>query len=332
MATIIKRGDKWRVQINKKGIRKNATFSTKVEASRWAISVESQIEAGEYSSIPKMTFAELIDKYVAEVTVNKGGAREESLRLNRIAKTPLGTVELEDLSKEHFEKWQDKRLTEVSVLSVLRERVSLSAVVSQAIKWEFLKSNPLSLVDKPKEPPPRTRRYSQDEIDRLLFVSGFDFDKQPETMISRVGASILFAIETAMRAGEICNLKWEDVDFNKSTAFLPKTKNGFARTVPLSSTAIKILRHLEKVKSECNQTVFQVKSSSHDAIFRKMKELAGLADQDLHFHDTRREALSRLAKKVDVMTLAKISGHRDIKILLNTYYAPDMSDVAGILG
>ncbi len=80
MATIIKRGDKWRVQINKKGIRKNATFSTKVEASRWAISVESQIEAGEYSSIPKMTFAELIDKYVAEVTVNKGGAREESLR------------------------------------------------------------------------------------------------------------------------------------------------------------------------------------------------------------------------------------------------------------
>ena len=63
-----------------------------------------------------------------------------------------------------------------------------------------------------------------------------------------------------------------------------------------------------------------------------MKELAGLADQDLHFHDTRREALSRLAKKVDVMTLAKISGHRDIKILLNTtYYAPDMSDEAELL-
>ncbi|VTU08520.1 Uncharacterised protein [Actinobacillus indolicus] len=143
MATIIKRGDKWRVQINKKGIRKNATFSTKVEASKWAMSVESQIEAGEYSPIPKMTFAELIDKYVSEVTINKGGAREESLRLNRIAKTPLGCIELEDLGKEHFEKWQNKRLTEVSVLSVLRERVSLSAVVSQAIKWEFLKSNPL---------------------------------------------------------------------------------------------------------------------------------------------------------------------------------------------
>ena len=235
------------------------------------------------------------------------------------------------MSKADFEKWQEQRLTEVSVLSVLRERVSLSAVVTQAIKWEFLKNNPLSLVEKPKEPPPRTRRYSQEEIDRLLFVSGFDFENLPETMISRVGASVLFAIETAMRAGEICHLKWENVNFEKSTAFLPKTKNGFARTIPLSSMALKILKHLERVKSEENLTVFQVKSGSHDAIFRKMKELAGLVEEDLHFHDTRREALSRLAKKVDVMTLAKISGHRDIKILLNTYYAPDMSDVAGLL-
>ena len=63
-----------------------------------------------------------------------------------------------------------------------------------------------------------------------------------------------------------------------------------------------------------------------------MKDLAGLGNEDLHFHDTRREACSRLAKKVDVMTLAKISGHRDIKMLLNTYYAPDMKEVALQIG
>lgn len=111
--------------------------------------------------------------------------------------------------------------------------------MTQAIKWEFLKSNPLALVDKPKEPPARTRRYSEEEIERLLFVSGFDFEKEPSTAISRVGVSILFAIETAMRAGEICNMKWGDVNFEQSTVFLPKTKNGFARTVPLSSFAKK---------------------------------------------------------------------------------------------
>lgn len=331
MATMTKRGEKWRVHIRKKGIVKTATFSTKTEASRWAQSIESQINAGEYSPVPQMTFAELIKKYVEEVTIHKGGARSEALRLNRIAKTALGSVDLAELSKQDFETWQEQRLSEVSVLSVLRERVSLSAVISQAIKWEFLKNNPLSLVDKPKEPPARTRRYSQDEIDRLIFVSGFDFEVEPVTLISRVGASVLFAIETAMRAGEICNMKWKDVNFTSATVLLPKTKNGFARTVPLSSFALKILKHLEKVKVD-DDSVFQMKSASHDAIFRKMKALAGLDEADLHFHDTRREALSRLAKKVDVMTLAKISGHRDIKILLNTYYAPDMQEVASLLG
>lgn len=134
MATIRKRGESWRVEIAKKGIRKSAIFSTKTEATKWVLFIESQIDAGEYSPVPKMAFAELIDKYVEEVTVNKGGARSESLRLNRIAKTPLGAVALEDLSKADFERWQEKRLTEVSVLSVLRERGRLSAVVTQAIK------------------------------------------------------------------------------------------------------------------------------------------------------------------------------------------------------
>ena len=62
MATIRKRGESWRVEIAKKGIRKSATFSTKTEATKWALFIESQIDAGEYSSVPKMTFAELIDK------------------------------------------------------------------------------------------------------------------------------------------------------------------------------------------------------------------------------------------------------------------------------
>lgn len=77
-------------------------------------------------------------------------------------------------------------------------------------------------------------------------------------------------------------MRWEDVNFANATVFLPKTKNGFARTIPLSSVAVKILRGLETVKQD-DQTVFQIKSASHDAIFRKMKELTGLDNEDLHF-------------------------------------------------
>ena len=139
---------------------------------------------------------------------------------------------------------------------------------------------------------------------------------------------MLFAVETAMRAGEICNLTWNNVNLEKRTAFLPITKNGSSRTVPLTKAAVKIL---ERLRDEIDQgdTCFQVKSNILDATFRKLKKTANR--EYLHFHDTRREALTRLAKKVDVMTLAKISGHKDIRILQNVYYAPNMEEVAELL-
>jgi integrase len=126
-----------------------------------------------------------------------------------------------------------------------------------------------------------------------------------------------------MRAGEICGLRAQDI--TGRVAHLEKTKNGHARNVPLSSRALEILAQLPKGEA----TLFNVPSASMDALFRKAKARAMI--DDLHFHDSRREALSRMAKKVDVLTLAKISGHRDLRILSNVYYQTDMGEVAGLL-
>lgn len=142
---------------------------------------------------------------------------------------------------------------------------------------------------------------------------------------------MLFALETAMRAGEICNAKWQDLKMDKRLLHLPQTKNGHPRDIPLSSVAMEIIQQMGKIKTDDTDLIFQLKPAQLDANFRKLKVKAALDNANLHFHDTRREALTRLAKKVDVMTLAKISGHRDIKILLNTYYAPNMVDVVKLL-
>lgn len=61
---------------------------------------------------------------------------------------------------------------------------------------------------------------------------------------------------------------------------------------------MKILNHLFLVKSDYDARVFRMSSDTLDKNFRTLKELAGLDDANLHFHDTRREALSRLAKKL----------------------------------
>jgi integrase len=325
MASIRKRGDSWRAEIAKDGVRRSATFATKAEAQAWANKVEHEIVSEKAGVIPDKTFADLLMKYIDEVSVTKRGARQERLKLERIASGVIGGVKLVDFDERHVYKWRDMRLTQVSSSSVSREWSTLSHACNIAYKeWKWLRSNPFSMVKRPADGKARTRRIANDEIEKILFSLGYSDDCTLETQTQRVGAMFLFAIETAMRAGEIVGLTWDNVA--EKTAHLPMTKNGHARTVPLSSKARLILSRLPKDSASC----FNVTSGNLDALFRKAKDKMMI--DDLHFHDTRREALSRLSKKVDVMTLAKISGHRDLRILLNTYYAPDIEETADLLG
>jgi len=134
-------------------------------------------------------------------------------------------IQLETLQSKHFYEWRARRLKEVSVRTVLREWTVLSAVCSQCAKeWGWLRENPMRHVQRPAEPDPRTRRLQEGEFDQLMIATQFDITIPTESKRERIGAAIVFAIETAMRAGEICNIAWEDVDLERRTVHLPKTK------------------------------------------------------------------------------------------------------------
>jgi len=142
---------------------------------------------------------------------------------------------------------------------------------------------------------------------------------------------LLFALQTAMRAGEICKLKWGDVDLERRVCHVRAIehgarKTGMARSVPLSSEAVRILKQMLPIT---NDRVFEVTSQSLDALFRKARNRAMI--DGLHFHDSRAEALTRLSKKLDVMQLAKVSGHKDIKLLHSVYYRETAADMAFLL-
>ena len=130
-----------------------------------------------------------------------------------------------------------------------------------------------------------------------------------------MGAAFLFAIETAMRAGEIIKLTWDKVDLEKRVARLTETKNGTSRNVPLSTEAVRIIKQLPSDADTC----FDLTSPILDALFRKAKARAMI--ENMHFHDTRHEAITRLAKKLDVLDLARMVGHRDLRMLMVYYNA-----------
>jgi integrase len=68
---------------------------------------------------------------------------------------------------------------------------------------------------------------------------------------------VKLALKTAMRRGELLALRWENVNLEAQTAFLPMTKNGSARIVPLSKKAVAIL---EGLPNNRQGTVFPISS------------------------------------------------------------------------
>lgn len=333
MAQITKRGDRWQARVRMRGISQSASFSRKVEAAAWAAQAEADIAAGRLGKAPDRSFGELLEKYRDEVSEHKDGARWERIRINAMESDPLWKVRLPALSQQHFAAWRDRRMAKVSAATVRREWNMLASICTRAVKeWHWLPAHPMRGVSLPPDAPPRTRRIPDDEIERILHACGYLRDEKPETDQAMVGAVFLFAIETAMRAGEICALMWADVDLVRRVAVVRaevqgarKTKT--ARTVPLSVEAVRLI---EQVRGVNPDRVFGLMPASLDTLFRKAKARALV--EGLHFHDSRREALTRMAAKVDVLTLAKISGHKDLRILSNVYYAPDMGDVADRLG
>lgn len=343
MASISKEKTGWRVQIAVQGVRESRTLSTKAEATAWAAQRETEIRTEKSTGVQRgRTVDDAFRRYEKEVSVHKRGGVKEAIRFAAIGRmiidgVPLEDWKLADVTPEVLGKWRDARLKgtaakgftdKVKGSSVNRDFNLLSHVFGTAVKeWKWLAKSPTTDVRRPVDPPSRDRLYTQDEIDRLCMALGIEPDQvEPvKTVSQRIGIAFLFAIETAMRAGEICGLLPKDI--NGPVATLPLTKNGTKRNVPLSSRAIALLKLLPEPGDR--GTVFDLTSESLDALFRKARNRAMITGAT--FHDTRHLAITRLSKKLDVLALARMVGHRDLR-QLQVYYNESAEAMASRLG
>ncbi|AML52338.1 tyrosine-type recombinase/integrase [Falsihalocynthiibacter arcticus] len=314
---------KWQAQVAMQGIRKSKSFEKRVDAKDWAARQEFLIREGEVSGSTE-TMRDALLRYAREVSPSKRGAKWEQLRLEKIARGSLGDVVLRDVQPIDIANWRDMRLREVAAGTVNREMTLLSGVFSIARKeWGIIKVNPMTDVRKPTKPNPRDRRISDEEIALLIENGGGDLGVQ----IGRAIHAFQFAIETGMRAGEIVGLVWDDVNFETRVAKLEMTKNGTGRSVPLSTAAVALLKALPV--GETGGACFAVKSANLDVLFRRVRDRAGI--KNLTFHDSRHEAITRMASKLDVLSLARVVGHKDIR-MLQIYYNETAEQLAQRLG
>lgn len=330
MATFEKRSGHWRVVVRRNGDRRSATFTTKASAVAWAAEQETDIATVKRGGLPRKTWQQALERYRDEESPKKRGRRWEEIRIDALIgddekvglMADLLQLQISALSSTHLAEWRDARMTRVKASTVNREMNLISAILDTARReWKWLVENPMRDVRRPPQTPSRTRRIGPDEQRRILLALNYDDARPVEEKRQQVAVAWLLAIETAMRQGELLGLTWSNI--SGRVAHLPNTKNGEARDVPLSRRALALL---EKLRGIDRSFCFTVSSSSCDALYRKARTAAGVVG--LTFHDSRREGTSRLSKKVDVLTLARITGHKNLNELM-TYYQTDMETVAG---
>jgi integrase len=320
MARIRKRGKSWHVEVRKIGHEpERACFPTKREADLWAEDTERRMRQGVQTAYRK-TLGDLLEEYARKVTPKKRSAEWELRRIGWLLRSGIAPLPLSELTAAKLSAWRDARLNDVSGETIRRDMNLLSHAINIAIReWGWLTENPLKRVSRPAGNPPRERVASDEEIERICVAGGYQVGTPPETATARTAACAVFAVETGMRSGEIIGIRSESV--RDASVRLPKTKNGTARDVPLSDRAKQVLRD---VRGD-----FGLTASQRDSLWRKIAKRAAI--EGLTFHDLRHTAITRLARKLNPLELARMVGHKDLKMLLR-YYNESAEEIAKRLG
>lgn len=324
MATIRKnRSGKYEVQIRRKGFASICRcFHNRSDAMEWARHMEVQADRGELPTplkvLDQYRVKDILKRYKDEISVKKLSYDNERHILNRLIQQPFASMSLAEINSAKICDYRDKRLKVVQPGTVRRELALLKHAFDIAEReWNMpIRVNPLNRIARIKPQAGRTRRLEVGEYEKLQSAS-------EATRNQLIFPIICFAVATGMRRGEILRMKWPDIDFRSRTLHIPITKNGHARTIPLSSNAIGILSALLQQQSKDQGLVFGLTDNAFKLAWQRLRDRSGI--HDLHFHDLRHEAISRFFEKgLSVPEVALISGHLDYRMLARyTHIKPE---------
>lgn len=166
----------------------------------------------------------------------------------------------------------------------------------------------------------RTRRPTENELDKLKDGLQARMDYRPNGITRIPFIDILdFSILTCMRIGEVCKLRWEDLNQDHKTILVrdrkdPRKKAGNHMIVPLLAGSFDIAKR----QAENDVFIFPYNPKSVTAGFQRVRNELGI--EDLRYHDLRREGASRLFEKgYSIEEVAQVTGHRNLNILWQVY-------------
>ncbi len=207
MASIRKRRGKYEVQVRRKGFAPACRrFHKKTDAEKWVRFMETRADRGELpassKALDRYTVRDILERYRKEVSIKKRSYDTENHVINLFLRQPIADYTLTKITFADFSSYQKKRLIAVKPGTVNRELFIIKHAFDIAMReWDIpLRENPLVKLKKLKTKNARTRRLSAEEYKAL--EEAYGKNRNPHIM-----TLIRFAIETAMRRGEILRLK-----------------------------------------------------------------------------------------------------------------------------
>lgn len=294
------------------------------------------------------TLAQALERYLAEVSARKKSHLQEQSVARIWLQTGLANRNLARVTALDLQRLRDEWLQSRKPGTVNRRLALISHLYTVARKeWGYIwLANPMQLVTRPIVDDARDRRLFT-RI-RLNGLSPADCPRSELDWIIKATRSealptiLRLAVETGMRRSEIVMLRREQIDLTHGVVTLTDTKNGDTRYVPLSPFARDALRKWLAGRPMRGR-IFNVTAGAMTRAFARARDRArrqyeALCKQhgrrpvrayfaDLRLHDLRHEATTMLSDVYPAHALAKVTGHRDTRMLMR-YYNPRGRDLA----
>lgn len=342
----------WRAKVVRVGYQSQTkVHKTRQEAHDWVTEISAAQNAGtqvvKNKEAKVKTVGDLFDRYIAACeTVFPNGRTEIEVAKSSIntakrvrANAAFITRRLSQITPEDISDWRTARLKEVEPCTVDREMTAISSVFRQAIEWrEPVAFNPVRLVLRPKyNKDGRWVEWHDEQIDAVCACLGYEEGVYPnvapvvnrtnkargaglrDSCASFVAYAFLFALETAMRQGEIARLTVADYNRQDGYVQVLKSKNGSKRKVSLNTRATELINLLCEGQPK-DRNIFHFTGGTIGNYFGQARQEAGI--EGLTFHDSRHEAITRMVPQfTNLAELAEQTGHKKLQSL-KIYYNP----------
>lgn len=314
---------------------------------------ELKIQLREGNSIQKsyLTFGDLTKEYL-EIQKDKLSITTYITYENRIKEINdyLGDIKLKDLNTRILEKFyhylrndyiSSRTKKKLGNTSIQHYYTLINSIIEQAIKWNYIKTNPNSKIDKPKRDRREIKVYNKEEVIQLLEC----IKNEP----LKYQVIIYLALDLGCRLGELTALTWNDINFdtrevtiNKSTQFIKgkviekETKSlNSDRKVFISDSTLSLLKRYQKEQMKNKLKLGSKWNNSnrilttnfgedihHDTpskIFKKIIKKYGL--KDITFHGLRHTNASlKIREGVQAQIVSRSLGHSSVQIT-DKYYS-----------